>query len=191
VTDVETWTLLVGAVGAAAWIPQLAAWIARLIRRQIVSVLVPGQCEVGFTELGPVFNIQTAIAVNHREVLIDRVDIAIDHESGSTYRFTLHETSEMKGQVITSTGQNQPIFREVQAIAIKVISTDLKDTLLKNRMESYTKAMRKYFEKFIQEQRRLIINNAYNPQSFYASSVVQDMQAYMQSQMACTVNGRQ
>ncbi len=182
-TNIETWTLVIGAIGAAAWIPQLVRMIASLVRKQVVFLATSGQCEIGFTELGPIFNIQTVIAVNSKEILIDSIEIEIQHESGSRQKFLWHEINESKGQIVIPGTLNQPLFKEMQAIAVKVVSTDLKDILLKNRMERYTSEMRKYADKFNQERRRLIINNVYNPQAFYASAIVQDMQAYMQSQM--------
>lgn len=180
----QKWTLVVSIIGAAAWVPHLIALAIKLTRKPTLTIMPAAQCQVGFTELGPIFNIKAAITADNQSILVDLVEFEVRHESGATHRFRWHEVSEIKGQMLIPGVASQPVAQESEAIAIKVLPTDFKDLLFKNRMNDHTKGIRKYDYEFIKERRRLVNNNQYDPDTFYVTKVVQDMQAFMQSQMA-------
>lgn len=182
-TTVQFWTLAISLVGAAAWLPHIVTILIKLLRKPKLIVTPARACEIGFTELGPIFNLKAAITAEYENVLIDSVEFDLQHESGDRRRFRWHEISEQKGQMIVPGIQSQPIFQESDAIAIKILPTDFKDLLFRNRMESHTQGLKTYDYDVKKERRRLINANQYDSGKFYASSVVQDMQAFLQSQM--------
>lgn len=182
-TTVQLWTLAISLIGAAAWLPHLVMLSIKFLRKPKLVITPARICQIGFTELGPIFNLKVAITAEHENVLIDSVEFDVQHESGDKHRFRWHEISEQKGQMIVPGIQSQPIYQESDAIAIKILPTDFKDLLFRNRMESHTQGLKYHDYVFNRERRRLINAEQYDAGSFYASSQVQDMQAYLQSQM--------
>ena len=47
-------------IGAAAWLPQIAAWIYRSVIKPKLRVIPNQFAEVGFTTYGPIFNVRMA-----------------------------------------------------------------------------------------------------------------------------------
>lgn len=178
-TTAQAWTLGISLIGAAAWLPHLI----KALRKSKLIVSTARTCEVGYTELGPIFNIKAALTAEHESILIDRVEFAVQHESGDLHKFIWHEIIEVKGQMVFPGSQSQPILQETEAIAIKILPTDFKDILFKNRLEAHTQGLKKHEYAFNREKRRLINTEQYNSSSFYASQHVQDMQSFLQSQM--------
>lgn len=182
-TAIQSWTLVISLVGAAAWLPHLVMLSVKVLRKPKLTVTPARTCEVGYTELGPIFNIKAALTAEHEDILIDQVEFKIKHESGDVHLFRWHEITEVKGQLIVPGVQSQPIHQVSEAIAIKILPTDFKDLLFRNRLESHTQGLKKYEYDFNREHRRLVNAGQYNSTTFYTSSYVQDMQAFLQSQM--------
>lgn len=180
---IQKWTLAVSIIGALAWVPHIITLLVKIFQKPILTITPADHCEIGFTELGPIFNIKAALTADHKNILIDSIEFNLKHESGSNYRFKWHEVSEVKGQMIVPGITSQPIVQESEAIAIKILPTDFKDLLFKNRMQEHTQGIKKYDYEFNKERRRLVNNNQYDPEKFYPTKAVQDMQSFMQSQM--------
>lgn len=182
-TAVQSWTLAISLVGAAAWLPHLVTLAIKVFRKPKLTMTPARTCEVGYTELGPIFNIKAALTAEHENILIDKVEFSLRHESGDTHLFRWHEITEVKGQMVVPGVQSQPIYQESEAIAIKILPTDFKDLLFRNRLEHHTQGLKKYEYAFNRERRRLVNAEQYESAKFYASSYAQDMQVFLQSQM--------
>ncbi|MBK6793865.1 MAG: hypothetical protein IPG80_15325 [Anaerolineales bacterium] len=72
---------------------------------------------------------------------------------------------------------------EFEATARKVLGSDLKNLLLRTRLEEHTATHRKLYTEYLKERRRLINNNQYSPETFYVAKVSQDLQSFLKSQM--------
>lgn len=180
---VQKWTLIISIVGAAAWIPPVLSLAKKWLTKPVLTITPSNQCEVGFTELGPILNIKMAITADNRNILIDCIELELSHNSGAKHLFRWHEVAEVRGQMIVPGVVNQPVIQESEAIAMKILPTDFKDVLLRNRLEDHSEGMRKYEYECNKERRRLSNNIQYDPFRFYASKTVQDMQDFMKSQM--------
>jgi hypothetical protein len=132
---------------------------------------------------GPIFNIKAALTAEHENILIDAVEFCLRHESGDAHLFRWHEITEIKGQMVVPGVQSQPIYQQSEAIAIKILPTDFKDLLFRNRLEHHTQGLKKFEYAFNRERRRLVNADQYDSAKFYATSYAQDMQAFLQSQM--------
>lgn len=181
--QVQKWTLIVSIIGAAAWIPPILSLIQEWLTKPVLYITPSKQCEVGFTELGPILNIKMALTADNQNILIDRIDFELFHDSGAKHLFRWHEIVEIRGQMIVPGVANHTIFQESEAIAVKILTTDFKDVQLRNRLEEHSEELRQYDSECRKERRRLTNNAQYDPEVFYASKTVQDMQAFMRSQM--------
>ena len=106
-------------VGAAAWIPQVIGWVARLLTKPEVRVIPSRTSAIGHTSLGPIFNLSCAISADRKDAVIERMTATLVHERGQSTEFrwitlneTLSQTRTMEG--ITEVSKNQP------AVTLKV-----------------------------------------------------------------------
>lgn len=182
-TNEQSWTLAISLVGAAAWLPHLFILAIKVFSKPKLTMTPARTCEVGYTELGPIFNIKAALTAENENILIDKVEFSLCHESGDKHLFRWHEVREVKGQMVAPGVQSQPIYQESEAIAIKILPSDFKDLLFRNRLEHHTQGLKKYEYAFNREHRRLVNVGQYDSAKFYASAYAQDMQAFLQSQM--------
>lgn len=180
--DNINWALVTGVIGAAAWIPPVVSVIRSFFKRPLVTVIPSHYVTVGFTELGPVLNIKVAITSN-QDVLINNVQLNVKHESGANFLFRWHEVVEVKGQMIFPGAANQPVFQETEAIAMKILPSDFKDVELRNRSATHTETCRKLWRDWTVDRRRQMNLGEYDSAVFFASRAVQDMVAYLRSQM--------
>src|SRR5258708_7204841 len=77
------WSDIVALVGAAAWLPQL--W--RFFQRPKVTPIAGGRIEIGFSNLGPIFNPKVAFRVERREALVTGIEFRVTHEKGQNTQF--------------------------------------------------------------------------------------------------------
>ena len=169
----EQWDLTVALLAAAAWIPPIFSAVMKWRRRPVLTVDIGRYVEVGFTELGPVLNMSTAFTAEEN-ILVNRIDIILKHESGSEFNFRWHELLEVRGMVATNSS-TQPIYQEAEAIAMKILATDFKSVVLRNRLEAHTDRLHDLNTGWTEERRRLENSGAYNPDSFNASRVTYDI----------------
>lgn len=106
-------------IGAAAWLPQVLGWGARRLATPRLRVIPGRSPELGYTSLGPIFNLPCAISAERKDAVIERVTVTVSHQNGQSTEFrwtTLNETlSQVKSQEgIAEVGRNQP------AVALKV-----------------------------------------------------------------------
>jgi hypothetical protein len=182
--DAQTWTLIISLVGAAAWIPHLLFMLKKWLTKPVLTIMPSSTCEVGFTQLGPVLNIRMAITADHQSILVDGIEFEVSHDSGATYLFRWHEIANQNSMEI---GQ-KPLIQDqkpaaIEAIALKILPDDLKEVLLRCRLKEHMEAHDLWIRAFNKERRRLSNNNKYDPLDFYSTKMVQDMQAFMKSQM--------
>lgn len=109
-------------------------------KKPILTLDVGRYVEVGFTELGPVLNLAETFT-SDQNILVSLVEIIITHESGARYDFLWHEISEVKGQMVSSNAGIQPIYQLSEAIAMKILATDFKYVLLRNRLDAHTERL--------------------------------------------------
>ena len=107
-------------VGAAAWLPQIAAWIYRSIVKPKLRIIPNHVAEVGFTTNGPIFNIRMAFLVENRDLIIDGIDLKIRHEDGESRDFRWAGLGETFSEITDSAGNRQIVSKDQSPIAVKV-----------------------------------------------------------------------
>lgn len=118
-------------VGAAAWAPQIAKWLYHVFARPRVRIVPDPFPSLGFTSMGPVFNLNIAAATERKDALIDEVSVTLTHESGEKHRLMWSGHSEgfqIRGSDATV---QQVVQRELPPIAIKVITAGLVDKFVR------------------------------------------------------------
>ncbi len=107
-------------IGAAAWIPQLITWGHKLYRRPTVVLIPDSRIEIGYTNLGPIFNLRLAVSVDTQDVLLDNFVVHVEHESGEIRQFVWQGTRETFSQIRDPSGSLHAIEKDESGVAIKV-----------------------------------------------------------------------
>jgi len=99
-------------IGAAAWAPQIIAWLYKALIRPKLRV-VPGQFgEVGFTNYGPIFNVRMAFFVENHDLIIDGIDITLRHTDGESHEFRWAGLGETFSEITDSSGKKQIVSKD-------------------------------------------------------------------------------
>lgn len=111
-----TWGQFVALVGAAAWLPPIIG----LFRRARVTLVPGGQIEIGFNELGPLFNPKLAFRAERRDALITGIEYRVTHERGQQTLFRCVQLVEYGVQSESTSGERSIHHRAQDIVAIVV-----------------------------------------------------------------------
>jgi hypothetical protein len=124
-------------IGAAAWLPQIASWIYHRLVRPIVR-LVPNQyAEAGFTSLGPIFNLRMAFSVEHKDLVIDGMELRLRHQDGDLRTLRWAGLGETFSEITDAAGNKQVVSRDQSPIAIKVGTQSLLEKFVRFQEPRY------------------------------------------------------
>ena len=112
-------------IGAAAWLPQIIAWIYRAFVRPKLRVVPNQTAEVGFTNFGPIFNVRMAFFVESRDLIIDDLDLVVRHQDGEEHTFRWAGLGETFSEITDASGNRQIVGKDQTPIAIKVVTQSL------------------------------------------------------------------
>lgn len=107
-------------IGAAAWLPQIAAWIWRRVVVSKVTIVAAPFVEIGFTRFGPIFNIRMAFSSERKDAIVDGVDVQLRHEDGEEHLLRWAGMSEHLSEITDASGNRQIVSREQAPIAVQI-----------------------------------------------------------------------
>lgn len=107
-------------IGAAAWLPQIAAWIYRYFVQPAVTVVPDKYAEVGFTSFGPIFNVKMAFSADNKDLIIDGFELLIRHSDGDSRTLRWSGLSETFSEITDAAGNRQVVSRDQTPIALKI-----------------------------------------------------------------------
>jgi hypothetical protein len=112
-------------IGAAAWLPQIGAWVYRALVKPKLRVIPDQYAEVGFTTYGPIFNVRMAFLVENRDLIVDDLELSLRHEDGETRWFRRAGLGETFSEITDAAGNRQIVSKDQSPIAIKVVVQSL------------------------------------------------------------------
>ena len=86
----------VAIIGAAAWMPQIITWLYRFFSKPKITLYPHCNPQIGYTTLGPIFNIDLALLSEKKAVVLNNFYINITHENGASYTFDWNSLSELR-----------------------------------------------------------------------------------------------
>ena len=107
-------------LGALAWLPQLIVFINKKITIPKLTIITDKDLEIGYTTLGPIFNLQIAFLAEKKRALIRKVEIEMTHENNETHKFTWDWFEEILYEVSIPQSGLIPTRKNQKAIAINV-----------------------------------------------------------------------
>ncbi len=136
-------------IGAAAWLPQIITWLYRFWMRPQVTVIPDKYAEVGFTSLGPIFNLRMVFTCEKKDAVIDGLDLLIRHENGDTRSFRWNGLSETFSEISDNAGNKQVISRNQTPIAIKIGTESIVEKFIRFQEPQYWQRNRPLTHKLI------------------------------------------
>jgi len=118
-------------IGAAAWLPQIGSYIYQNFIKPKILIVPEKQVEIGFTSFGPIFNIRLALSAEHKDVVIDSLELAISHEGGEMNSLSWIGLRETLSEISDSSGTRAMIEKEQPAIALKLNTISLVEKLVR------------------------------------------------------------
>lgn len=107
-------------LGALAWLPQLIIYINKRLVKPKLTIITDKDFEIGYTTLGPIFNLQIAFLAETKRALIRKVEIEMTHENNETQKFTWDWFEEILYEVSIPQSGLIPTRKNQKAIAINV-----------------------------------------------------------------------
>lgn len=86
-------------IGAAAWLPQIATWLYRAFVNPKIIIVPDAYAEVGFTSLGPIFNVRLAFDCERKGAVIDGFELHVRHSDGDMRIFRWAGLSETFSEI--------------------------------------------------------------------------------------------
>ena len=134
-------TFILALLGALAWLPQIIYVIYKWLVRPQLRFVPESTTEIGYSSFGPIINQTFAISSSRKDALIERVSLAVIHESGARHDFNWRSLREKGGEGLSSSGERVEYTKNQSAIALKVGTLGLIEKLI-----GFTDLS--YFEKF-------------------------------------------
>ena len=132
---------IAGFIGAAAWLPHLGQWIYKSVAKSKVTVLAGPSAEIGYTTFGPIFNIRLNLSSERKNVVINRIGLTLNHESGDRRIFTWQGMRETFSHLRDASGTAVGSFdRDTEATAIKVTTDSIYDSFFRFQERKFIEA---------------------------------------------------
>jgi hypothetical protein len=133
-------------IGAAAWLPQIAAWTYRLFVRPKITIVPDRYAEVGFTSAGPIFNVRMAFASDRKDAIIDGFELVVRHADGDTRTFRWSGLREDFSEIRDAAGIRQGVIsRDQNPIALKIGTESLVEKFVRFQEPRYHETDRPAF----------------------------------------------
>lgn len=136
-------------IGAAAWLPQIATWFYQKYVQSSVRILPNQYAEVGFTSLGPIFNLQMAFSVDKKDIIIDGMELVLRHDDGDIRTLRWAGLGETFSEITNSEGKKQIISRDQSPIAIKIGTQSLLEKFVRFQESNYHESDRPLIQSLI------------------------------------------
>lgn len=126
-----TGTDIAAYIGAAAWIPPIAALFYSRFVRPAVEIVPEKQVELGFTSYGPILNIRLALSSARKDATVDTIWADVRHSSGDVHRLTWTGMKETFSEITDTAGNRQRVERDQPAIAIRLTTSILNEKFVR------------------------------------------------------------
>jgi hypothetical protein len=165
---------VVALVGALAWLPHLISLFRELVSIAKIRVITQQTTEIGFTTLGPIFNIRLAFAVTHKDIVISEIKLRLKHEQGDEKIFIWQGIVQHMGKM-TLPNAVMPYEKESSVLAIKLNQKDIEERFVRFQDASFINAQREYLYKVDKKRAYLIAESKFEPKHFLREQEMVDL----------------
>lgn len=133
----------VAIVGAAAWTPQVITWVCRLLRKPKLSLHLHSQPQIGYTTLGPIFNVTCALLSEKKDAILNKFSATLRHDSGALHTFDWAGLSEDLSEIQNPIGPIMSIKKTSLPLVVKVLHTGVAQLFVRFLYEQFKVNLRK------------------------------------------------
>lgn len=128
---------IAGFIGAAAWIPHVVSVLRKYFTVPKVLFVPDKDVEVGFTTLGPIFNLKLAVSVDKEDVVLTDFGVKLQHEDGEVRHFTWRGAIERFSEIRDQSGTTQFVEKDQSPIAMKVKTSELPERFFRFQEDKF------------------------------------------------------
>ena len=111
---------IIAYIGAAAWIPQIIAWLYQWYVTPQIKVITGRFASIGYTRFGPIFNLNLGFFANRKAALIEALDVMLLHEDGERHAFQMEGMSETMSDIADASGAKTTVSKEQATLAFRI-----------------------------------------------------------------------
>lgn len=120
----------VAILGALAWTPHLYYILKKALTKSEIRIITGKFGEIGFTTLGPIFNMRLAFSVKNHDIVISNIKVRISHENGEEKLFEWQGIRQNISTMTTPDGSILPNEKEHSVLAIKLKQYDIEERFI-------------------------------------------------------------
>ncbi len=171
-----TGTDIAAIIGAFAWTPHVIKWIKNKLTTPKISLIVAKQASIGFTPIGPIFNVRLAFSVEYHDIVISDLKIHVEHEkTGEKTCFSWQGLKQEISTLTTPDGGVIPTEKQHSVLALKLLKTDIIERSVECQKDSFINDIAPFRSIVSEKQQYQQKNNTYNEDDFLKSKEMSDL----------------
>ena len=104
---------------------------------------------IGYTVLGPIFNLNVAVSSERKDAILDKIEVVVRHEDGAEHVFTWSQLQEEGFEMSNLEGERVDMRRRQPAIALMASRTGLVEKFVLFQESRFQEAKRPYFNSLL------------------------------------------
>lgn len=120
--DAMNWVAI---IGAAAWTPQIIFILYRTLVRTKVTFYPDCYVQIGYTSLGPIFNLTLALASQKKDIIVNKIGVTLTHEEGAQYNLVWAGMSETISEIRNPLGPTMSVEKSLRPLPIKLSTVNV------------------------------------------------------------------
>ncbi len=165
--------------GALAWTPHVISMIRNAITKPEIRVISSRNAELGFTTLGPIFNVRLAFSVKNHDIAVSGLKIRIIHESGEGKLFEWQGIKQEVFKMTTPDGSVMPYEKENSVLAIKLNQKEIEERTIQCQETAFINEKSEYEFKALKKLVYLNNQPSFNNDVFLRSQEMVDLYNYI------------
>lgn len=165
-------------LGALAWTPHLIGAIKQWFSIAKIRVITQRTAEIGFSTLGPIFNIRLALAVESRDIVVSDMKIRLIHESGEEKVFEWQGITQHMGKMNIPDAGVMPFDKEQSVLAVKLNQKEIEERFIRCQDASFIASKQSYVEKAVKKISYLRTEDKYNVEAFLREQEMTELYSF-------------
>ncbi len=166
-------------IGAFAWTPHLLKYGKQIFLKPKITIIPAKFFEVGFSTLGPIFNLGTAFIVKNQDIVVSDLEIHISHESGEKKTFEWQSMRQQISTMTTPDGGIMPNDKQHSVLVIKLNKDQLEERSIQCQEASFIPGKYELETIAIEKSNFLKKQNTYKQSEFIKSQEMDDLYKYI------------
>lgn len=169
----------IAVIGALAWTPYIFGTINQWLTKAKIRVITQKTAEIGFSTLGPIFNIRIACSVEHKDIVISDMKIRLRHESGEEKLFDWQGITQHVGKMTAPGAGVMPIEKENTVLAVKLNQKDIEERQIRCQEASFIATKQGYEETATKKMAYLKSEDKYDVNTFLREPEMTELYSFI------------